>query len=156
MPLLLVRVLLGAAVQTPAGGRNLGCNGLLCLIHSITRLQCHHSFRDKQADGSFNAFAEAFCSNYALQCGACTPGFITSTHAAIKKCHMQGAKPTVERIQQGLDGNLCRCTGYRPILDACRVSTPCCCLRQCGMRAVAWCKPAHCGMHAPGQGCILL
>ena len=88
---------------------------------SITLLRCHHSFHGKQADSVYNDAAEAFCSNYALQCGACTPGFITSAHAAIKKCHMQGTKPTVEHIQQGLDGNLCRCTGYRPILDACRV-----------------------------------
>ena len=65
--------------------------------------------------------AEAYGSHYALQCGACTPGFVTSTHAAIKKCHIQGKKPTIEQVQQGLDGNLCRCTGYRPILDACRV-----------------------------------
>ena len=66
-------------------------------------------------------YAEAYGSHYALQCGACTPGFVTSTHAAIKKCHHQGKKPTIEQVQQGLDGNLCRCTGYRPILDACRV-----------------------------------
>ena len=69
------------------------------------------------------AHAEAYCSHYALQCGACTPGFITSTHAAIKKCHLAGQKPSIEALQQGLDGNLCRCTGYRPILDACRVQS---------------------------------
>ena len=62
----------------------------------------------------YRAHAEAYGSHYALQCGACTPGFVTSTHAAIKKCHLAGKQPTVEEVQQGLDGNLCRCTGYPP------------------------------------------
>ena len=65
--------------------------------------------------------AEAFASHHASQCGYCTPGFVVATHAAIQRCASRGITPTIEALQQGIDGNLCRCTGYRPILDACRV-----------------------------------
>jgi xanthine dehydrogenase/oxidase len=48
------------------------------------------------------------------QCGFCTPGIIVSLYALLTNC------PTVENIEEHLDGNLCRCTGYRPIWDAAR------------------------------------
>ncbi|BDA47143.1 Xanthine dehydrogenase/oxidase [Coccomyxa sp. Obi] len=68
----------------------------------------------------FHKVQEAFASHHASQCGYCTPGFVVATHAAIQRCASQGVTPTIEALQQGIDGNLCRCTGYRPILDACR------------------------------------
>jgi aerobic-type carbon monoxide dehydrogenase small subunit (CoxS/CutS family) len=67
------------------------------------------------------ASAEAFAAHHASQCGYCTPGFVVAAHAALRRCQQLGVPPTLERLQGGLDGNLCRCTGYRPILDACRV-----------------------------------
>ena len=45
-----------------------------------------------------------------------------ATHHTLTKCQEKGQKPTKDILQKGLDGNLCRCTGYRPILDACKVS----------------------------------
>jgi len=68
-----------------------------------------------------DGFAEAFATHHASQCGYCTPGFVVATHAALRRCFDQGSPATIDALQQGLDGNLCRCTGYRPILDACRV-----------------------------------
>lgn len=65
--------------------------------------------------------ADRFAEYSASQCGFCTPGFIVATHQALTKCQEKGEKPTEDVLQKGLDGNLCRCTGYRPILDACKV-----------------------------------
>ena len=70
--------------------------------------------------------AEAFASHHASQCGYCTPGFVVATHAALERCRARGQAPTPELLMEGLDGNLCRCTGYRPILDACKVHSLLC------------------------------
>ena len=50
----------------------------------------------------------------AVQCGFCTPGMIVSAQAMLK----QNPKPDTDAIRAGLCGNLCRCTGYRKIVDA--------------------------------------
>jgi len=50
----------------------------------------------------------------AVQCGFCTPGFIVTAYAMIKK----GVEPTSENIKKALEGNICRCTGYKKIIDA--------------------------------------
>jgi len=56
----------------------------------------------------------AFVENFALQCGFCTPGFLVMAYALLKN----NPDPTEEEIVEHLDGNICRCTGYRPIIDA--------------------------------------
>ena len=53
-------------------------------------------------------------SCHGSQCGYCTPGFVMSLAALVEA----GAKPEREAVMQGISGNLCRCTGYRPIVDA--------------------------------------
>ena len=88
-------------------------------------LLCPTCCRAGGSQGDVHAFtamccAEAFASHHASQCGYCTPGFVVATHAALERCRAKGVPATPELLMQGLDGNLCRCTGYRPILDACR------------------------------------
>ena len=52
------------------------------------------------------------------QCGFCTPGFVMSLWAAYEQHLQAGEKPSRQQVADSLSGNLCRCTGYRPILDA--------------------------------------
>jgi carbon-monoxide dehydrogenase small subunit len=56
----------------------------------------------------------AFRNNHALQCGFCTPGMVMASVALLK----ENPKPTEEDIRRGLEGNLCRCTGYHNIVRA--------------------------------------
>lgn len=56
----------------------------------------------------------AFRRHHALQCGFCTPGILTTAHALL----MQEPDADRERIREVLSGNLCRCTGYVPIVEA--------------------------------------
>jgi len=51
---------------------------------------------------------------HALQCGFCTPGLITTAHAFL----LENPSPTRDEIREAISGNLCRCTGYVPIVDA--------------------------------------
>ena len=52
------------------------------------------------------------------QCGFCTPGFVMSLWATYQQHRARGTRPTRQQLADELSGNLCRCTGYRPILDA--------------------------------------
>jgi carbon-monoxide dehydrogenase small subunit len=58
----------------------------------------------------------AFLKHHAVQCGFCTPGVILSTLSLLK----QNPHPSEQEIREALSGNLCRCTGYRQIIDAIR------------------------------------
>lgn len=60
---------------------------------------------------------QALAESHGSQCGYCTPGFIMALYSMVKQ-RETGIEMTMEDIEHGLDGNLCRCTGYRPILDA--------------------------------------
>jgi carbon-monoxide dehydrogenase small subunit len=66
------------------------------------------------ADGSLGVIQAAFQEHHGLQCGFCTPGMVMSTAALLAI----NPKPTVEEIRHGLDGNICRCTGYHNIVKA--------------------------------------
>jgi carbon-monoxide dehydrogenase small subunit len=65
-------------------------------------------------DGRISILQEEFISEDALQCGFCTPGFLMSTRALLDR----NPDPSEEEIKEALAGNLCRCTGYLPILKA--------------------------------------
>jgi aerobic-type carbon monoxide dehydrogenase small subunit (CoxS/CutS family) len=65
---------------------------------------------------AFRVLEDAFVRPAAVQCGFCTPGMLLTIHSLLE----EGALDTEESIREGLSGNLCRCTGYRAILDAVR------------------------------------
>ncbi|MGF6611079.1 xanthine dehydrogenase small subunit [Paraburkholderia sp. WSM4175] len=77
----------------------------------------------RQPDGSLHPVQQAMVDCHGSQCGFCTPGFIMSMWALYEKHgHEHGCAnrtvPSREAIGNALTGNLCRCTGYRPIVDA--------------------------------------
>jgi carbon-monoxide dehydrogenase small subunit len=67
-------------------------------------------------DGRLHPIQEAFWEHHALQCGFCTSGMLMSAYFLLSK----NPNPTDADIKQGLAGNLCRCTGYLPIVAAVR------------------------------------
>lgn len=69
---------------------------------------------DLAVDGKLHPVQKAFVDNHASQCGFCTPGFVMSLFTL----YHAGKKPTRQEIVDHIAGNLCRCTGYRPIVDA--------------------------------------
>ncbi len=74
----------------------------------------------KRADGSLHPVQQALVDHHGSQCGFCTPGFVMSLYAL----WMREPQPTERAVERALQGNLCRCTGYEPIVRAARaVST---------------------------------
>ncbi len=65
-------------------------------------------------DGKMHPIQEAFWEEHGLQCGYCTPGMIMSTYQLLER----NPHPSDEEIRQGLQGNLCRCTGYHNIIKS--------------------------------------
>ncbi|MBN7756868.1 xanthine dehydrogenase small subunit [Nitratireductor aquimarinus] len=70
----------------------------------------------KRADGSLHPVQQAMVDYHGSQCGFCTPGFVMSLYAL----WMREAQPSDRAIEKALQGNLCRCTGYEPIVRAAR------------------------------------
>ena len=68
-----------------------------------------------KADGTLHPMQEAFREYHALQCGFCTPGMVMSAIDLVQK-NPQGLSE--QEIREGLEGNLCRCTGYHNIVKA--------------------------------------
>lgn len=66
--------------------------------------------------GGLHALQEGFWEKHGLQCGFCTPGMIMSAADLLKR----NPNPTDDEIRHGLEGNLCRCTGYENIVRAVR------------------------------------
>ena len=66
------------------------------------------------AGGTLHAVQEAFRSCHGLQCGYCTPGMIMTAVELLKR----NPNPTEHEIREGLEGNICRCTGYHNIVRA--------------------------------------
>lgn len=66
------------------------------------------------SDGRLHALQEAFFTCGGAQCGICTPGMILASLHLLEK----NPNPTLAKIQEGLSGNLCRCTGYMQIFES--------------------------------------
>ncbi len=65
-------------------------------------------------DDRLSPLQAAFRRNHALQCGFCTPGMVTTAHALLS----EEPDADADRVREVLSGNICRCTGYVPIVEA--------------------------------------
>lgn len=70
-------------------------------------------------NGVLDKLQESFINNAALQCGYCTPGMLMSAKALL----MRNPHPTDDEIKEAISGNLCRCTGYKSIIDAVKTAS---------------------------------
>ena len=97
-------------------------------LHAINScIRFAHSIQDqilftvedlKQPDGSLHPAQQAMVDQHGSQCGFCTPGFVMSLFAMYERHVRRPMEITREQAEIELSGNLCRCSGYRPILDA--------------------------------------
>jgi carbon-monoxide dehydrogenase small subunit len=113
-------------------GTHVGCDTAqcgACTIHmngraikscSILALQANGAeittIEGLSAGGQLHPMQEAFRDCHALQCGFCTPGMVMAAVQLLQ----DNPKPTEAQIREGLDGNICRCTGYQNIVRAVR------------------------------------
>ena len=111
-------VVLGEA--TPDGLRYRAVNSCIRLAHSVDGLALWTVEDLAGADGRLHPAQEALVQCHGSQCGFCTPGFVMSLFAMYQNRVCRGQAITRAQASEDLSGNLCRCTGYRPILDAAR------------------------------------
>ncbi|XP_010615896.1 aldehyde oxidase 2-like [Fukomys damarensis] len=109
----------------------------LCSLHgaAVTTVEGVGSIRTR-----VHPVQERVAKSHGTQCGFCTPGMVMSLYTLLRN-HPQ---PTEEQLLEALAGNLCRCTGYRPILESGR--TFCSASGSCGQRAAG-----QCGLDQPGD-----
>jgi carbon-monoxide dehydrogenase small subunit len=70
------------------------------------------------SNGNLHPVQEAFWNEHGLQCGFCTPGMIMTSRQLLER----NPSPTDAEIRHGIEGNLCRCTGYQHIVNAVRAA----------------------------------
>jgi len=93
-------------------------NSCIRLAHSIDGMALWTVEDLAAEDGALHPAQEAMVQCHASQCGFCTPGFVMSLFALYQNHVRRGQPVTRALAQETLSGNLCRCTGYRPILQA--------------------------------------
>ncbi len=93
-------------------------NSCIRLAHSVQGQALWTAQDLIAADGSLHPVQEAMVQCHGSQCGFCTPGFVMSLFGMYQNHVLPGRPVTRALAQQDLSGNLCRCTGYKPILDA--------------------------------------
>jgi xanthine dehydrogenase small subunit len=103
------------AIAGPAG-RWRAVNACIQPIATLDGMALRSVESLRGAGGALHPVQQALVECHGSQCGFCTPGFVMSLHALLQ----QDPRPDDEAILRALAGNLCRCTGYRPILAAAR------------------------------------
>lgn len=88
---------------------------LSCLVLAETVTGHHVRTASGLAEGAtLDPLQDAFMEHFAAQCGYCTPGMLVSARALLDR----NPNPTREDVVEAISGNLCRCTGYEPIIEA--------------------------------------
>ncbi len=116
-------------------GTHIGCDTGHCgactvLMNDVTVKSCMllaaqannaniQTIESLAVDGKLHPLQEAFLEQNALQCGYCTPGMILSSLFLLRR----NPNPSEEEIKRGIDGNLCRCTGYLNIVKAVKAAS---------------------------------
>jgi carbon-monoxide dehydrogenase small subunit len=126
------RFLLVQYIREAAGltGTNIGCETTSCgvctvlldgqSVKSCTVLAAQAdgaeitTIEGLARDGTLHPMQEAFRDNHGLQCGFCTPGMVMAALSLLQ----ENPHPTEQEVRSGLEGNLCRCTGYQNIVKA--------------------------------------
>jgi len=87
-----------------------------CLMFAVSAVEAEITTVEglANADGSLGPVQQAFLECHGLQCGFCTPGFLTTIAAGLR----DNPHPTHEEAREMVAGNLCRCTGYQNIVKA--------------------------------------
>jgi aerobic-type carbon monoxide dehydrogenase small subunit (CoxS/CutS family) len=86
-----------------------------CLVLAREAEGCEiRTIEGEARGGELSALQQAFVDKGAIQCGFCTPGMVMSARALL----MSNPDPGEEEVKSAIEGNLCRCTGYRPIVAA--------------------------------------
>ncbi|MCX7279609.1 MAG: xanthine dehydrogenase small subunit, partial [Burkholderiales bacterium] len=93
-------------------------NSCIRLAHSVDGMALWTVEDLAQANGNLHPAQEALVQCHGSQCGFCTPGFVMSLFGMYQNHVCRGQGISRQLAQEELSGNLCRCTGYRPILDA--------------------------------------
>ena len=127
------RTLLVQYIREHAGltGTNIGCDTSSCgacsihlngeAVKSCTILAVQADGQEiktiegmAEADGTLHPMQLAFMENHGLQCGYCTPGMVMAATSLLE----ENPNPSEEDVRLGLEGNLCRCTGYHNIVKS--------------------------------------
>ena len=127
------RTLLVQYIREQVGltGTNIGCDTSSCgactlhiggeSVKSCTVLAVQADGADittiegmADADGTLHPMQQAFMENHGLQCGYCTPGMVMAATSFLD----ENPHPTEEEVRLGMEGNLCRCTGYHNIVKS--------------------------------------
>ncbi len=86
-----------------------------CLMFGVQADDCQvETVEGLDDNGSLNSLQDAFAEHHALQCGFCTPGFLMLATALLR----DNPQPSAAEIREAMSANICRCTGYTPILAA--------------------------------------
>jgi len=119
-----LRDVLGQA-GTRRGCEQGGCGSCTVAVDGVAKLAClvpveslagAHvvTVEGVGSDAKLDPIQQAFLDHFATQCGFCTPGMIMATRALLER----NAHPSREEAIAAISGNICRCTGYQPIVDA--------------------------------------
>jgi len=109
---------------TPVGCDTSNCGACTVLLNGLSAKSCsvlavqadgaEITTIQGLADGEWHPLQRAFHEEHALQCGYCTPGMIMAATDLLR----DNPHPTEQEVREGLEGNLCRCTGYQNIVRA--------------------------------------